>query len=342
MKKILGLDLGTNSIGWALVEIDHEKRTVRILGLGSRILNMDASEIAKFESGAKLSSAAAQRTERRTPRKLNERYLLRRDRLHCVLNLLNTLPSHYKLSIEFENEKGKRSGKFKKGAEEKLAYHKDESGKDLFLFMDAYEKMEADFKLRHPELFYQKRNGNVTQLPHDWTLYYLRHKAVTDPSFELTKEQLAWITLSFNQKRGYEKVIGQDEKVQKEGERSDTFIGKVKSVQKLKEKDIYEIILSDSNNEALELFRYKEESRIPITEVGDLKEIERVSKFNDAGEIDNSKTEYIVNEIRELLITNVENTWQKRKENFVFEIELETGWIKEQQSRFTQIGRAHV
>lgn len=26
MKRILGLDLGTNSIGWAVVEIDHDKR----------------------------------------------------------------------------------------------------------------------------------------------------------------------------------------------------------------------------------------------------------------------------------------------------------------------------
>ena len=254
MKKILGLDLGTNSIGWALVEIDHEKRIVRILGLGTRILNMDAAEIAKFESGAKLSSAAAQRTERRTPRKLNERYLLRRDRLHCILNLLNTLPSHYQLSIEFENEKGKRSGKFIRGKEVKLAYVKNSEGKDQFLFMDAYKKMEADFKLRQPELFYQKKNGEETQIPYDWTLYYLRHKAVTDPSYELTKEQLAWITLSFNQKRGYEQVIGQDEKEQKEGERSETFIGKVISVQKLHEQDIYEIILSDNNNETLELF----------------------------------------------------------------------------------------
>ena len=37
MKKILGLDLGTNSIGWALVKIDHENKIVKILGLGSRI-----------------------------------------------------------------------------------------------------------------------------------------------------------------------------------------------------------------------------------------------------------------------------------------------------------------
>ena len=334
MKKILGLDLGTNSIGWALVEIDHQKRIVRIIGLGSRILNMDAAEIAKFESGAKISSTAAQRTEKRTPRKLNERFLLRRDRLHCILNLLNTLPTHYKLTIEFENEKGKRSGKFKKGEEVKLAYVKDENGKNQFLFMDAYKRMEADFMLSHPELFYQKKNGKGTHIPYDWTLYYLRHKAVTDTDFELTKEQLAWITLSFNQKRGYEKVIGQDEKVQKEGEISDTFVGKVSNVQRIDGKDIYEITLSDSNNESLELFRYKEETKIEITEVGDLKEIERVSKYNDAGEIDNSKTEYIINEIRQLLITDVRSTGEKRKENFIFEIEMETGWVKEQQSRF--------
>jgi CRISPR-associated endonuclease Csn1 len=335
MKKILGLDLGTNSIGWALVEIDHDRKIVKILGLGSRILSMDAAEISKFESGSKLPSTAAQRTGKRTLRKLNERFLLRRDRLHCVLNLLDTLPEHYKLDIEFENEKGKRSGKFKKGTKVKFAYFKDEKGINQFLFMDAYKLMEADFKQIHPELFYEKKNGKNTHIPFDWTLYYLRHKALTDPNFQLTKEQLAWITLSFNQKRGYEKVIGQDEKMQKEGEIIDTFVGRVKSIKNAEGKDIYDIVLSDSNNEAIELFRYKEETKIPITEVGDLKEIERVSKYNDAGEIDSTKTEYIINEIRNLLITNVKNTGQKRKENFVFEIELETGWIKEQQSRFT-------
>jgi len=335
MKKILGLDLGTNSIGWALVEIDHENKIVKILGLGSRILTMDAAEIAKFESGTKTESGAAKRTTLRSPRKLNERYLLRRDRLHCVLNLLNTLPVHYKLSIEFENPKGKRSGKFKKGTEEKLAYYKDDSGKFQFLFKDAYHQMENDFRKKYPEMFYQKRNGNQTKIPYDWTLYYLRHKAVTDKDFELTKEQLAWITLSFNQKRGYEKVIGQDEKVQKEGELTDSFVGKVQSINKIENEDAYEIILVDNNNDAIELFRYKEETKIPITEIGDLKEVEIVSKYDDEGTIDSKKTEYIINEVREFLITDVRNTGRKIKESFVFEGELETGWIKEQQSKFT-------
>ncbi len=329
MKKILGLDLGTNSIGWALVEIDHENKIVKILGIGSRILTMDAAEIAKFESGTKLESTAAKRTTQRSPRKLNERYLLRRDRLHCVLNLLNALPEHYRLSIEFENQKGKRSGKFKKDTEEKLAYFKDQNGKFQFLFEEAYLKMENEFRSKYPEI-----NDKKTKLPYDWTLYYLRHKAVTDKNFELTKEQLAWITLSFNQKRGYEKVVGQDEKAQKEGELTDTFVGKVKNVKKLENEDAYEIILVDNNNETIQLFKYKEESNISITEIGDLKEVEIISKYDDEGSIDSNKTEYIINEVREFKIVDVRNTGQKRKENFVFEVELETGWIKEQQSKY--------
>ena len=134
MKKILGLDLGTNSIGWAVVEIDHIKRIVRIIALGSRIIPMNAGEISTFESGGKLKSSAANKTENKSIRKNKARFLLRRDRLHCVLNLLNMLPEHYKLDIEFVDEKGKRSGKIIKGREPKMAYYTDENGKKRFYF----------------------------------------------------------------------------------------------------------------------------------------------------------------------------------------------------------------
>jgi CRISPR-associated endonuclease Csn1 len=40
MKKIIGLDLGTNSIGWALVEQDFDNKKGEILDLG----NSDYSE----------------------------------------------------------------------------------------------------------------------------------------------------------------------------------------------------------------------------------------------------------------------------------------------------------
>lgn len=330
MKKILGLDLGTNSIGWALVEIDHDNKIVRILGLGSRILTMDAAEIAKFESGAKTESGAAKRTTLRSPRKLNERYLLRRDRLHCVLNLLNSLPEHYKLSIEFENDKGKRSGKFKKGTEEKLAYYKDDNGKFHFLFKDVYHQMENDFRKKYPEMFYQKRNGNQTKIPYDWTLYYLRHKAVTDENFELTKEQLAWIILSFNQKRGYEKVIGQDDKVQKEGELTEPFVGKVKSINKIENEDAYEIVLVDSENENSQLLIYKELTKIPITEVDDLKELEIITKYDNNNNKIDSKTIYRIKEVKSLKIVDAKFTDKKGEVEFYFN----TGWSYKENRKF--------
>ena len=39
-KTILGLDLGTNSIGWALIQQDFENKKGEILGMGSRIIPM--------------------------------------------------------------------------------------------------------------------------------------------------------------------------------------------------------------------------------------------------------------------------------------------------------------
>lgn len=47
-KKILGLDLGTNSIGWALIDQDQENSKGEILGLGSRIIPMSQDIIGKF------------------------------------------------------------------------------------------------------------------------------------------------------------------------------------------------------------------------------------------------------------------------------------------------------
>ena len=202
---ILGLDLGTNSIGWALVEIDHVAKIVRIIGLGSRIIPMLPSEISKFENGGHLDSAAAKRRQKRQPRRMNERFILRRDRLNYVLNLYSMLPEHYRLEIDMETPSGERCGKMKKGKEPKIAYrlneglHQDgQRDKYDFLFEDAYKGMREDLIGRDPKF-------KDYPIPKDWTLYYLRKLALTEP---ITMEQLAWVLHSFNQKRGYEKVEG--------------------------------------------------------------------------------------------------------------------------------------
>ncbi len=58
MKKILGLDLGTNSIGWALIEQNFEEKNGKILGMGSRIIPMDQASLSDFEQGNSISQTA--------------------------------------------------------------------------------------------------------------------------------------------------------------------------------------------------------------------------------------------------------------------------------------------
>jgi CRISPR subtype II RNA-guided endonuclease Cas9/Csn1 len=101
MKTILGLDLGTNSIGWALVEHDFENKQGEILGMGSRIIPMGA-ELSKFEQGQAQTKNAKRRTDRGM-RKLNKRYKQRRNKLIYVLQQLGMLPDQIKLKEPFSN-----------------------------------------------------------------------------------------------------------------------------------------------------------------------------------------------------------------------------------------------
>ena len=121
MKRIVGLDLGTNSIGWSLIDLDFKNKKGEILGLGSRIIPMDAKEMGKFDAGQTISQTA-DRTGYRGTRRLYQRDSLRRERLHRVLNVLNFLPKHYSNSIDFI----KKLGQFKPDTEVKLPFRKND------------------------------------------------------------------------------------------------------------------------------------------------------------------------------------------------------------------------
>ena len=192
MKTILGLDLGTNSIGWALTKQDFAAKSGEILGMGSRILPMSMDVLGEFEKGNSISQTA-ERTRLRSVRRLKERHLLRRERLHRVLNVLGWLPRHYAASIDFD----KRLGKFLPDTEVKFAY-----GPDGFIFKTAFEEMLADFRHQQPQLV-----TGGKKIPYDWTIYYLRKKALTLP---VSSQELAWLLLHFNQKRGYYQLRGED------------------------------------------------------------------------------------------------------------------------------------
>lgn len=212
MKRILGLDLGTNSIGWALIQHNFESKKGEILGMGSRILPMTQDILGKFDSGQTISQTA-ERTRFRGVRRLLERDLLRRERLHRVLNVIGFLPEHYAEEIDFEQ----RLGQFKIEKEPKLPYRLSSDNKFDFIFQRSFDEMIADFKETQPQLFYTKPNGEETKIPYDWTIYYIRKKALSQ---KIEKEELAWILLNFNQKRGYYQLRGEDEEVDDNKEKS--------------------------------------------------------------------------------------------------------------------------
>ena len=98
MKKILGLDIGTNSIGWAFIESNAyenpETLSGKILNMGSRIIPMDGDAMNKFETGVPESKAAGRRAARGA-RRLNQRFKLRRTRLIDSLLILGWLPKDF-------------------------------------------------------------------------------------------------------------------------------------------------------------------------------------------------------------------------------------------------------
>lgn len=204
MKKILGLDLGTNSIGWAVVAAEKNEKDYKIRNLesaGSRIIPMDAATLGDFDKG-NTKSQTAERTRIRGVRRLLERDLLRRERLNRVLHTIGFLPQHYDEQLGWEKTHYKTYGKFKEGLDPKLAWEKNENGKHSFIFQESFTEMLKDFLVSQPQIVSDGR-----KVPYDWTIYFLRKKALERA---VSKEELAWIILNFNQKRGYYQLRGEE------------------------------------------------------------------------------------------------------------------------------------
>lgn len=215
MSNILGLDLGTNSIGWAVV--DNEQKT--IVNAGSRIIPMDEATLGQYETG-NLKSQASVRTDFRSIRRLYERAKLRRERLLRVLHVMGFLPEHFDNQIDFINH----LGQFKSHSEPLLPYRKNADGRNEFIFNYSFREMVDEFNSIHSN---DKFTGK--RIPYDWTIYYLRHKALSMP---IRREELAWIILQFNTKRGYYQLRGEEEETKTS--KNETYeVLTVKNVEKL-------------------------------------------------------------------------------------------------------------
>lgn len=209
IRNIIGLDLGTNSIGWSWIQqlisptptqpSEYLFNGTPIIRMsGSRIIPMPGDVTGSFERGETISKTK-DRTAKRMARRMNERFQLRRERLNRVLNIMGFLPEHYARALD-------RYGKLNEESNTTIAWRSKEDGKNEFIFYPSFLEMASIFKERHPD---------IQRIPLDWTLYYLRSKALHQA---ITKEELSWVLHSFNQKRGYyqpRKDITEKEKTKK-------------------------------------------------------------------------------------------------------------------------------
>ena len=298
MKRILGLDLGTNSIGWAVVLAEKENDSFQLTGIeaaGSRIIPMDAAVLGDFDRGNSISQTA-ERTRLRGVRRLLERCIQRRERLHRVLDIIGFLPEHYSQTLN-------RYGQFKDGEEPKLAWKKNEFGKYDFLFAVSFNEMLNDFRALHPEYAEKK-------IPYDWTIYYLRKKALTK---KISKEELAWILLNFNQKRGYYQLRGEETELDK-NKKIEYIALKVLSVEDTGEKkgkdSWYNVHLENG-------WIYRRTSSVFLDWVGKTKEFIVTTEYNDDGSIKKDKEGNIKRSFR---VPN-EDDWTLIKERTQTDIE---------------------
>jgi CRISPR-associated endonuclease Csn1 len=95
MKKILGLDLGTTSIGWSFInEAECENETSSIINTGVRIVPLTTDEEADFKKGNTIS-INADRTLKRGARRGLQRFKQRRDALLETFSKIKFIPTDF-------------------------------------------------------------------------------------------------------------------------------------------------------------------------------------------------------------------------------------------------------
>src|SRR5688572_24178481 len=95
MKKILGLDLGTTSIGWAFInESENDNETSSIIKTGVRIVPLTTDEEADFKKGNTIS-INADRTLKRGARRSLQRFKQRREALLEIFKGIKFIPNDF-------------------------------------------------------------------------------------------------------------------------------------------------------------------------------------------------------------------------------------------------------
>ncbi|UGU16401.1 hypothetical protein LS482_00695 [Sinomicrobium kalidii] len=190
-KKVLGLDIGTNSIGGSLISIpkgfENYGNEGEIEWIGSRIIPTDGDYLQKFESGAQAETKAAFRRSKRGSRRLKHRYKLRRTRLLRVFKFLKWVPEDFQLDDSREyKDRIKYDDEFRRN------HH---ISKVLNFSEKTILEFEKEFGIEG-----KKSKKGKSIVPEDWIVYFLRKKALTE---QITIPELVRIIYMLNQRRGF-------------------------------------------------------------------------------------------------------------------------------------------
>ncbi len=148
MKKILGLDLGTTSIGWAMVrESENKNERSSIEKLGVRVNPLTVDELQNFEKGKSITSNA-DRTLKRSMRRNLQRYKLRRENLIEILIEKNIITKENILSETGNHSTFKTYESRAKAASEKIEL---EDFAKVLLMINKKRGYKSSRKAKNPE-----------------------------------------------------------------------------------------------------------------------------------------------------------------------------------------------
>ncbi len=82
--KILGLDLGVTSIGWALIEKNNENEEINLIKSGVRIIPIETKDAMQFSSG----NTASPNIDRREKRMQRRMYFRKKKRNQSLIQTL--------------------------------------------------------------------------------------------------------------------------------------------------------------------------------------------------------------------------------------------------------------
>jgi CRISPR-associated endonuclease Csn1 len=258
MKKILGLDLGTTSIGWALVEETETKSN--IVDLGVRIIPLSTDEKSEFSAGNAISKNQ-DRTTKRTQRKGYDRYQLRRTFLTKFLNDLAILPGKeyfklnaielyglrnkavsekitlqelgriflhlnqkrgYKSSLKEENAANKKEGEYVAAVKGRFNIIKE---RGITVGQYFYEGLQSDIHYRIKEQIFP-REAYINEFDVIWNNQKQYHKEqLTDDNFNKVRNEIIFYQRPLKSQKGLVSICEFEGKFRKNKEGKPVFVG---------------------------------------------------------------------------------------------------------------------